>query len=185
MHTPVPPNPAVEPLTTLQDVTSPSRPRFSIPSRLRNYFIMIKAAKLRSVSSVSARSGFSVRSARGDRNEDDARVARRQHRTIREQSVQSSALKARLQQKAVARPSARVVNSKFTRLLSVPGIHTVHSIHTHTHVRVPRAFPSKASLAVACKRSGILGEPRLTPGWSDDGQCRRASARPFLRRQVQ
>ena len=39
---------------------------------------------------------------------------------IREQSVQSSALKARLQQKAVARPSARVVNSKFTRLLSVP-----------------------------------------------------------------
>jgi hypothetical protein len=39
---------------------------------------MIKAAKLRSVSSVSARSGFSVRSARGDRNEDDARVARRQ-----------------------------------------------------------------------------------------------------------
>ena len=47
------------------------------------------------------------------------RVARRQHRTIREQSVQSSALKARLQQKAVARPSARVVNSKFTRLLSV------------------------------------------------------------------
>jgi hypothetical protein len=47
------------------------------------------------------------------------------------------------------------------------------------------AFPLKASLAVACKRSGILGEPRLTPGWSDDGQCRRASARPFLRRQVQ
>ena len=30
-------------------------------------------------------------------------VASRQHRTIREQSVQSSALKARLQQKAVAR----------------------------------------------------------------------------------
>ena len=83
---------------------------------------LIKAAKLRSVSSVSVRSGFSVRSARGDRkrNEDDARVARRQHRTIREQSVQSSALKARLQQKAVARPSARVVNSKFTRLLCVP-----------------------------------------------------------------
>ncbi len=68
---------------------------------------MKKAAKLHTVSSVSVRSGFSVWSARGDRSEVEAcRTSPAPERTvyyIREQSVQSSALKARLQQKAVTR----------------------------------------------------------------------------------
>ena len=70
------------------------------------------------------------------------RVARRQHRTVREQSVQSSALKARLQQKAVARPYARVVNSIHETTECIHTVGISYSYFTQTHVRVP-GFPFK------------------------------------------
>ena len=93
------------PLCTLQcpqiRPSSPSRPRFSIPSRVRNYFIMIKAAKLsfklpNCVRSV--RSAFGPVSAFGQRGETGTksmRVARRRRHGAREQSVQSCALTSR------------------------------------------------------------------------------------------
>ena len=60
------------PLCTLQcpqiRPSSPSRPRFSIPSRVRNYFIMIKAAKLSSSNCQTAFGQFGQRSVRFQRS---------------------------------------------------------------------------------------------------------------------
>ena len=108
MHTPVPPNPAVEPLAASFLNSFSCEELLHYDKGCETEF---QTAKLRSVSSVSVRSGFSVRSARGDRNEVDAcrpSPAPWRSRTIR--AVVCAHVKARLQQKAVARPSAaRVV----------------------------------------------------------------------------
>jgi hypothetical protein len=76
-------------------------------------------------------------------------VASRQHRTIREQSVQSSALKARLQQKA----ARGFVNSKFTRLLSV-------FIRYIVPVFIPTPCPSPQGLPFKGIARGRLQEER-------------------------